>query len=313
MIISASRRTDIPALYGEWFMNRVRAGWCAVPNPLNMKQVARVSLDPEEVDGIVFWSKNPAPLLPHLDELDRRGFRYYFQYSLNDYPRELEPNISGLAQRLGTFLDLSKHVGPLRVVWRYDPIIISNVTPAEFHRDRFARIAEELHGATHHVVVSIVDFYRKTDRRLSQLEQEGFIFDRQASSSAGMVDLLKDLAATARGQDMEIFSCAEGHDFSDTGVTAGRCIDERLLNKVWALNLRYMKDPAQRELCLCMLSKDIGMNDTCIHGCLYCYATGNHALAQRRYQQHEPGSPLIWENAQMLHRIERENHERSCG
>ena len=284
-------------------MNRIRAGWCAVPNPMNMKQVSRVSLDPQEVDSIVFWSKNPAPMLPHLDELDRRGFRYYFQFSLNDYPGELEPNMPGVAERLVTFLNLSRHVGPLRVVWRYDPIIISNMTPMEFHRERFSRIAQELRGATHRVMVSIVDFYHKTDRRLSQLERAGFLFDRKAGSSADMVSLLKDLATIAGRRDMEIFACAEDRDFRELGIPPGRCIDESLLNRVWALNLRYRKDPAQRRFCLCMVSKDIGINDTCIHGCPYCYSTRNHTLAERRYQEHDPQSPSMWGDGEMLPRI----------
>ena len=294
MIISASRRTDIPALYSEWFMNRVRAGWCAVPNPFNMKQVSRVSLDPQKIDAIVFWSKNPAPMLPHLKELDRMGFRYYFQFTLNDYPSALEPNIPSLDNRLRTFLDLSQHIEPPRVVWRYDPIIISNMTPVQFHREKFAWIAEELRGATHRVMVSIVDFYEKTDRRLSMLEQEGFSFDRKAASSTSMVSLLKDLATIAKKQDMEILTCAEERDFSDIGIPPGRCIDERLLERGWRLNLQYRKDSTQREYCLCMVSKDIGMNDTCIHGCLYCYSTRNYALAERRYREHDPTSSAIW-------------------
>lgn len=295
MIISASRRTDIPAFYSEWFINKVRAGWCRVPNPLNMKQVSHVSLNPKDVEAIVFWSKNPAPLIPYLNELDKLGFRYYFQFSLNNYPRALEPGIPSLDARLSTFQDLSRHLSPLRVVWRYDPIIISNITPVEFHRERFSWIAEELKGATHRVVVSIVDYYNKTNRRLSQLEQEeGFSFDRNASSSDDITDLLKDLAVIARRNNMEIFSCAEERDYSNIGVTPGRCIDERLLSRIWSLNLRYKKDPTQRKYCLCMVSKDIGINDTCIHGCPYCYSTRNYALAQRRHSEHDPNSPILW-------------------
>lgn len=311
MIISASRRTDIPALYSEWFMNRIRAGWCAVPNPLNIEQVSRVSLAPREVDCIVFWSKNPAPMLAHLDELDRRGFRYYFHFTLNDYPTQLEPNIPDIADRLKTFLDLSKHIGPLRVVWRYDPVIISNLTPVEFHRERFCSIAERLRGATHCVMVSIVDFYRKTDRRLSRLEQEGFVFDRKSEPSAETAGLLKDLAATADQEGMEIFTCAEERDFSEAGIAAGRCIDEHLMNRVWELGLRYRKDPAQRRLCLCTVSKDIGMNDSCTHGCAYCYSTRDHILAVRRHAEHDPGSPFIWRDADMRQAITREQPQDS--
>jgi len=311
VIISASRRTDIPALYSDWFMNRVRAGWCAVPNPLNSRQVSRVSLDPRDVDAIVFWSKNPAPMLLHLDELDSRGFRYYFQFSLNDYPAQLEPNIPCLIDRTKTFLSLSSCIGPPRVIWRYDPIIISNVTPGEYHRDRFARIAKELRGATHRVMVSIVDFYRKTDRRLSELERVGFAFDRQAASSAGMAALLRDLATIAGRYDIQVFACAEGHELSGTGIRPGRCIDERLLNSLWALNLRYTKDPAQRDLCLCTVSKDIGMNNTCIHGCPYCYAAGDQDLARRRYGEHDPRSPAICGDAETMDTTDSDGGARS--
>ena len=293
-IISASRRTDIPALYGEWFMNRIRAGWCAVPNPRNMKQFSRVSLSPREVYAIVFWSKNPAPMLPYLDELDRMGFRYYFQLSLNHYPRDLEPNIPCFDERLRAFLNLSRHTGSLRVVWRYDPIIISNITPVDFHRERFTWIAEELRGATHRVMVSIVDCYRKTIQRLSQLESEGFSFEWDAASSASTSNLLRDLATIAKRNDMEIFTCAEERDYSVIGIPPGRCIDNRLLNRIWALDVQYKKDPTQRAYCLCTMSKDIGINDTCIHGCPYCYSTRNYALAERRYREHDPNSPAMW-------------------
>lgn len=295
MIISASRRTDIPAFYSKWFMNRIRAGYCLVPNPRNMKQVLRVSLQPRDTEAIVFWSKNPAPLLPHLGELDKLGFYYYFQFSLNDYPRALEPNIPSLNDRIATFKDLSRLIGPLRVVWRYDPIIISNVTSFDFHRERFTWIAEELKGATHGVMVSIVDFYQKTERRLSQLEkEEGYSFDRDVLSSDGITDLLKDLADIARKNNIEIFTCAEEKDYSQIGVPPGRCIDERLLARIWSLNLEYKKDPYQRESCLCMVSKDIGINDTCIHGCPYCYSTTNYAIAKRRFNEHDPNSPILW-------------------
>jgi len=294
MIISASRRTDIPALYGEWFMNRVRAGWCAVPNPMNARRVSHVSLQPGEVDAIVFWSKDPAPLLPHLDELDSMGFRYYFLFTLNDYPGKLEPNVPSLDERLETFLDLSRCTGPLRVVWRYDPIIISNVTTFDYHAERFARIAAELKGATRRVVVSFVDYYRKTERRLGGLEREGFEFDRQAESSEHVPAFLKELASIARKRDMEMFTCAEDRDYAECGVPPGRCIDDQLMNKLWPLQLGYKKDPYQRDLCLCAVSKDIGVSDTCTQGCTYCYSTVSNEVARRRCEQHDPTSPALW-------------------
>ena len=301
MIISASRRTDIPAIYSKWFMNRIRAGYCQVPNPYNAKQISHVSLDPRDVEAIVFWSKNPAPLLPQLWELDDLGFCYYFQFTLNDYPRLFEPHIPALSDRIATFKELSSILGPLRVVWRYDPIIISDVTPYGYHLERFTNIAEELRGSTQRVMVSIVDFYQKTERRLSQLEKEENIsIERNASVSTGMINLLKDLADIAQRNNIEIFTCTEEKDYSNSGIHPGSCIDANLLAQICSHDFIYRKDPYQRDSCLCMLSKDIGMNDTCIHGCPYCYSTVNYAIAQRRFNEHDSSSPVLWGKSEEL-------------
>ncbi len=265
-----------------------------MPNPFNAKQISHVSLRPEDVDVIVFWSKNPSPMLSHLDELDELGLRYYFQFTINDYPRELEPNIPSLTERVATFIKLSKRLSPLHIVWRYDPIIISNISNFKFHRDTFKNIIEKLQGSTRRVMVSMVDYYQKTERNLSKLEQEGFSFDRQSDSSQYIGNLLGDLATIATNHDMEIFTCAEQFDFTNYGVPPGRCIDDDLLRSIWSLSFHHPKDPSQRKECLCVISKDIGMNDTCIHGCPYCYSTKNLNLAQRRWKEHDPNSPAIY-------------------
>ena len=305
VIISASRRTDIPALYAKWFINRIRVGWCQVPNPLNLNQLSYVSLKPEDVDAIVFWSKNPAPIIGYLDELDDRGFRYYFQYSLNDYPKDFEPNIPALEERIETFRKISSHLGPRRIIWRYDPIIISNQTPLAFHREKFPKIAAALRGFTTRVMVSLVDYYQKANRRLSTLEGKGFRFDRDAAISRSICDLLKDLADIARFNNMEIFTCAEERDFSEFGMPPGRCIDGKLLHELWSLHGHDKKDPYQRAACMCVISKDIGINDTCIHGCPYCYSTRNLTLAQRRYSEHDPNAPVIWGHGRELSESEK--------
>jgi len=196
------------------------------------------------------------------------------------------------------------HIGPLRIIWRYDPIIISNRTPADFHREKFLIIAKALSGLTGRVMVSFVDYYQKTDRRLSSLEKLGFKFDRKAANSRYALNLLKDLAAIARDHNMEIFTCAEERNFSKVGAPPGRCIDGELLLELWSLHGHTQKDPTQRAACLCVVSKDIGMNDTCIHGCPYCYSTRNLALAQRRYSEHDPDSPVLWGNGRALSEAE---------
>lgn len=294
MIISASRVTDIPGLYSQWFMNRVRAGDCLVPNTANPRQVEYVSLAPQDVDAIVFWSKDPAPMFSDFDEFDSRGFRYYFQFTLNDYPKELEPLIPDFDTRLNTFLELSRRIGPRRVIWRYDPIIISNRTSYEFHRETFSRIAEQLHGATCRVTLSIILLYQKLDRRMAELEQQGFYFKREKASLPRMQSLLKDFSAIARKRSMEITLCSQAQDFSHLGLSECHCIDSRLINSLWGLNLPYEKDPAMRRTCQCTISKDIGIGDTCINGCPYCYSVRSNEFAQRRYKEHNPHSPALW-------------------
>ncbi|UCG52012.1 MAG: DUF1848 domain-containing protein [Candidatus Latescibacterota bacterium] len=293
MIISASRRTDIPAFYSRWFMNRVRQGFCLVPNPFNTKQISRVTLAPGDVDALVFWSKDPEPMLEHLPELDRLGFAYYFLFTLNDYPDDLEPKVPGLSRRLATFKRLSKRLGPDRVIWRYDPIVISTATSHEYHRNRFASLTRELSGFTRRVIVSLVNYYRKTDRRLSRLEQAGITFERNVANLTETRRLLEFMSWTASHEGMEIQSCAEEEDYSAGGVKPGSCIDAELIHRL-GRTVSPKKDPGQRDSCRCVISRDIGVPDTCLHGCRYCYATRNNELAQKRHAEHDPDSSVLW-------------------
>jgi len=300
MIISASRRTDIPAFYSDWFINRVREGWCFVPNPLNYHQLSFVPLIPEEVAAIVFWSKNPAPLMKYLDEIDERGYRYYFQFTLNDYPEEFEPGLPSINERIGTFKKLSDRLGNPRVIWRYDPIIISNFTPANFHTAKFAQIADSLKGYTNRVMVSFVDYYQKTELRLEKLRKFGFEFENNFEQTPEASILMRELGEIAKHSGIEIFTCAEEVNFSSVGVTPGRCIDPDLIQQIWSIKGNEKKDPTQRSVCLCAVSKDIGINDTCLHGCTYCYATRKDEVARKRYSGHYPSSPVLWGDTRPL-------------
>jgi len=293
MIVSASRRTDIPAFYARWFMNRVREGFCLVSNPYNPSQVSRVSLRPEDVDVLVFWSKNPAPLLPHLRDLEWDGFRFYFQFTLNAYPRELEPGVPPLRERLHTFKRLSDALGPERVVWRYDPVILSNRTDPAFHRSRFQSLCRELAPFTRRVMTSLVTFYAKTGRRLKRLEPRGYRFDTAPEESPEADRLLAEMAQAAGEQGIEIQSCAATRDYSGLGIPPGRCIDGEILERVWGIRRPWFKDPHQRRTCGCAASKDIGMTDSCLHDCPYCYATRDGSLARERHRAHDPSSAAL--------------------
>lgn len=271
MIISASRRTDIPAFFSEWFMQSVRAGVCEVSNPVNPRQVSSVSLKPGEVDGIVFWTRDSRPLLPSLDELDSLGFVYYFLFTINGYPRVFEPHCPELREAVAAFKELAERVGPKRVIWRYDPIIISNLTDAEYHLERVDRIAEELKGYTQRMIISVLDIYRDIGSRLKALEEEGVFIDGSLDAE-DLWPVIKGIAGIAKSAGIEVRTCAEREDYTPVGAPPGRCIDPALMARLRGSPVSSRKDPGQRKDCLCAVSRDIGVYNTCPAGCVYCYA-----------------------------------------
>lgn len=291
MIVSASRRTDIPAFYPQWMINRIRAGFCTVPNPFNPKQIARISLLPSDVDVIVFWTRNPKPLMRYLEEMDSLGLRYYFQFTILGYPRELDAKCPPLESSLETFRELSDQVGPSRVVWRYDPIVSSEKTTPDYHRRQFARIASDLAGYTDRSVVSIVDEYRKAKPRMKALEKKGAGITQ--CSDAEFERLMRDVAGLAVANGMEIVSCAEEIDLSCYGIRSGKCVDDELITRAFGIDVSHKKDTSQRKACGCVVSRDIGMYDTCVFGCQYCYATRSLDRAKENYQQHDAESPSL--------------------
>jgi hypothetical protein len=267
MIISASRRTDIPAHHAEWFMERIRAGFCRTPNPFNPAMVSRISLAPADVDLLVFWSRFPRPLLPHLDELDQRGLRHYMLFTLMDNPRALEPGGPETAAALDTFLELSQRTGPDKVIWRYDPILIGGPTPVAFHLETFARLARALRGATRRCIFSFADFYPSVRQRLAA---HGLTFHEDPRPF--LPELLPAMNAIAQENGLSLQTCAENLDLTPWQIPAGACIDAGYIRATFGLNPKPAKDRGQRPHCRCIASRDIGTYGTCPHGCLYCYA-----------------------------------------
>lgn len=292
MIISASRRTDIPAFYAEWFANRLNEGFCLVSNPFNKSAVARLSLAREDVDAFVFWTKNPAPFVDKLRALDDAGYPYYFLYTVNDYPEVLEPMVPPLESRIRVFRTLANRIGRGRMVWRYDPVVLSSEFNVGYHKDRFAELARQLSVSTGRVIVSFVDFYRKTERRVSAVERKsGDSFARDPLSVPDVQDLVSDMCEAARRSGMQIQSCAEDGRLAAMGVSAGKCIDDGLLRREFGIEAAGRKDPGQREACSCVVARDMGAPNTCLHGCTYCYATVSPEAARSRHRAHNPSGP----------------------
>ena len=285
MIISASRRTDLPAFYSEWFMNRVRAGFVDVRNPFNRKQVSRISLQPKAVDCVVFWTKNAAPLLPYLSELEQY-FPFYFQFTLNAYGRDIEPNLPERTELLHTFRTLACLLGKHRVVWRYDPIFLNERYMIKFHLENFKRLLEELHDATDCCVFSFLDFYRKTERNMRMLCP--LLLD-----TGIMEEIAGSLALLAKDSGVKLQTCSEEINLEKFGIIRGACIEKERLETVIGGELKVSKDKTQRDVCHCVKSVDIGQYDTCCHLCRYCYANANAGTARLNYQEHDAASSLL--------------------
>ncbi len=285
MIISASRRTDIPSYYGDWFCRRLQAGYVLARNPMNPCQVSKISLSPEVVDGIVFWTKNPIPMLPRLPELSR--YPYYFQFTLNAYGKDVEPNLPAKGQTLiPTFQALSRRIGKDRVVWRYDPIFFNQTYTFAYHCNYFEQLAQRLHAFTDQCTVSFMDSYRCTRQSMKPLAP-------QVISLPEKTALMGRFAAIAGSYGLRLATCAEALDLEKLGIAQSCCVDKARLEKIGGYPLTVAKDKNQRPACGCAASIDIGMYDTCQNGCLYCYASHSAKTLQRNRQRHQIASPLL--------------------
>ena len=329
IIISASRSTDIPAFYTKWFFNRLAKGYCAWYNPFNQQ---KMYISFKNCKVVVFWTKNPKPILPYLHELDERGIHYYFQVTLNDYVKEaFEPNVSSVEERVETFKKLSSLIGKEKVIWRFDPLIITpNIGPREL-LTRIWNIGNKLKGYTDKLVFSFVDVkaYRKVQ---NNLVKETMLFTKEDVENAEanyaqrieIVEGLKKIRETWRGEgwNIEMATCAEDIDLEAYGIEHNRCIDGELMKRIFAddkelvyylhtlkwpekdmfgeippipQKTKNVKDIGQRKICGCMVSKDIGMYNTCRHFCVYCYANTSKELVLKNAQRHNDYSESIIE------------------
>lgn len=283
MILSASRRTDIPAFYLDWFLNRLAAGEVLVRNPMRPNQVSRIDLKSEPVDGIVFWTKNPQPLLDRLDSLALPPF--YILYTLNPYGGVLEADLPSESERVKTFLKLAEKLGPDRVVWRYDPIAVTPEYSVSRHEEMFARLARALGGATRECKTSFYQPYSKTRKAMDAV---GAVLPSPDEKIA-LATRLRDIAGNA---GIRLTACCDP-DLAAAGLEPAACVDAERMSRIAGRPLAGKKDSGQRPGCSCSASVDVGAYDTCTHACRYCYATRSPKLAAANRAAHDPASPLL--------------------
>ncbi len=287
MILSVSRRTDIPSFYSEWFMNRIKEGFVYVRNPFNAKHISKVKITPDVVDGIVFWSKDPKPLMKHLEELDSRGYAYYFQFTITGYGKEIEPNLRDKVEIIETFIELSEKLGKHRVILRYDPIFLTEKYTVDFHVGTFEKLVEKLGKYTEKTVISFIDDYRKVFRNMKNIKVKEFTED-------DIYQLAEQFGKIANNRNLVVETCAERIDLENFGIKHGRCVDAELIERISKVKLKTPRLDEQRPACLCHQCIDIGEYDTCLHGCVYCYANVNKEAAVKNYKYHDPNSPILF-------------------
>jgi hypothetical protein len=288
-IITISRRTDIPAFYTPWLINRLRTGYCHTLNPYS-QQVSRISLLPEDVISLGFYTRNPAPLLPYLNELEERGYRPFFNQTVLGSPPGFESHNPPLESAVKTFQRFSTRLGAWRVQWRYDPIIFSSKTPADYHLERFAEIARQLEGFTDHCTFSVLDFYGKTRRNLAEVTRQHGIqfYNPPIEEQRHLIGQLVEIAAR---HGITMYACCEDSLHVD-GVRQNRCVDPELIARLSPHDSLPNPRPS-RSACGCIASTDIGIYDTCLFGCTYCYATNNRQAALLRHAEHDPLDSIL--------------------
>ena len=286
MIINTGSRTDIPDFYSAWFLRRVREGFVMVRNPYNPRQVTRYSLDPGVVDALVFCTKNPAPMLPRLEELT--AFSKYWHVTITPYDKDVEPNVPEKRLVLDSFRNLSRAVGKERVCWRYDPVFLSETYTLEFHQEAFARMAAYLEGYTEQAVFSFIDLYEKTKMNFPEVRQ----VPKEAQHQ-----LARSFAETCRAHGITLRSCLESPELSRYGIDTGGCLTRPVIEGAIGRRLEVPGHIPARTGCDCLLGSDIGVYNTCGHLCRYCYANYDERAVKAGMRAHDPNSPFLIGNA----------------
>ena len=285
MIISASRRTDIPAYYSSWLTQRVEEGFCLVRNPINPTQISRISLAPDVVDAFVFWTKNPVPMMEKLPAFD--AFPYYFQFSLTGYGRDVETNLPDKNEVLiPAFQKLATRLGPERVIWRYDPILFNDKYTPDYHLRAIEKIASALEGATEKCVISFVDTYARNAEAMKEL---GAI----EISDQDLRDFAARIVEIAGARGIAVATCAEKMDLANVSIEHNCCVDPVLIGRIAGGEMKAGKDRNQRDGCGCAQSIDIGCYNSCLNGCKYCYANWDPNSVKETAARYDWTAPML--------------------
>lgn len=283
MIINTGARTDTVQYYAPWLLRRFEEGYVLARNPLFPNKVTRYQLDPSVVDCVVFCSKDYRPVLPRLHEVTDR-FNTYFYYTITAYGKDIEPGVPSVEQSMETLVELADQVGPRRVAWRYDPVLLTPTYTLERHRETFSRMCDVLAPHVDRCIFSFVEMYRKLRLNMPEL---------MPLSVEDMDDLARTLGSVAAEHGLWLQTCGTNGDFSRYGIHPSGCMTLDVLGRANGVEFRPLRHRGMRAGCHCFEARDIGAYDTCPNGCRYCYANRDHRRAAENHRRHDPESPLL--------------------
>ena len=282
MIINTGCRTDIPAFYAKWLMNRIQEGYVLVRNPYNPNQVTKYNLSPEVVDCLAFCTKNPGPMLTYLDELDI--YKQYWFVTITPYGKDIEPNVPDKKKVMESFKKLSNHIGVDSIGWRYDPIFIGDGFDVNKHITCFGNMAKELKGYTHNCTISFLDLYEKVKRNAPNINPP---------TKEEQIEMAKAFSKIGKENNMVIHACCEKTYLSQYGLQCNGCMSQEIVEKAINNTLHPPKRKNLRQECNCLMGNDIGAYNTCGHLCKYCYANANKQFVIENMKKHDDNSPFL--------------------
>ncbi len=282
MIISTGMRTDIPAFYSKWFLNRIKEGFVYVRNPYYQNQVTKYLLHPDVVDCLCFCTKNPLPLLPNLDELDK--FRQFWFVTITPYGKDYEPNVPDKMKVIDGFKQISERVGVSGIGWRYDPIFITEEYTLQRHAEEFKKLCQQLRGYTDSCVISFLDMYEKVKRNAPGI---------RPPSKEEQLEIGKIFSKIAKENGITIRTCCEGTHLAQFGIDVSGCQTKEVIERAIGVHLNPPNRKNARAICNCLLGQDIGAYNTCGHLCKYCYANMDKQLVINNMKKHNPSSPFL--------------------
>lgn len=282
MIINTGMRTDIPAFYSKWLLNRIKEGFVCVRNPYYKHQVTKYSLSPNVVDCLAFCTKNPHPLIFYLSELDK--YKQFWFITITPYGKDIEPNVPNKKQVIDDFKKLSNHFGANSVALRYDPILINDKFDVSMHIKCFDKLLSELKGYTKDCTISFLDMYEKVKRNAPNL---------RPPTSKEQIEIAKVFSKVGNENNITIHACCEKEDLKDYGIDITGCMSQEIVEKAIQNKLHTPKNNSKRTECNCLTGNDIGAYNTCMHLCKYCYANANQGLVKENVKKHNPDSPFL--------------------